>query len=65
VRSEFDPQKNEFTVTITNDDLNKAMRSADDLYLFMHNIVSSTYGDWMAEAAFPLNKSEDKKGEQC
>lgn len=61
MRSEFDPQKNEFTVFITNDDLNKAMRSENDLYLFMHNIVSSTYGDWMAEAAFPLQKGGEKK----
>lgn len=60
MRSEFDPQKNEFNVTIINDDLNQAMRSADDLYLFMHNIVSSTYGDWMAEAAFPLNRKDTK-----
>lgn len=60
MRSEFDPQKNEFNVTITNDDLNKAMRSADDLYLFMHNIVSSTYGDWMTEAAFPLHRKDNQ-----
>lgn len=60
MRSEFDPQKNEFNVFITNDDLNKAMRSADDLYLFMHNIVSSTYGDWMAEAVFPLHRKDTK-----
>lgn len=60
MHSEFDPQRNEFTVTITNDDLNKAMRSADDLYLFMHEIVSSTYGDWMAEAAFPLYRKDNQ-----
>lgn len=60
MRSEFDPQKNEFNVTITKDDLNKAMRSADDLYLFMHEIVSSTYGDWMAEAAFPLQRKDNQ-----
>ncbi len=52
----FDERKNEYNVTITEDELKKAFKSKHELQEFMHEIVSSTYGEWMAEAVFPLYK---------
>lgn len=58
MKSIFDDRRNEYNVTITKAELEKAFKSEQDLHRFMHEIVANTYGEWMAEACFPLYRSE-------
>ena len=57
MRSTFDDKRNEYTVTISKAELANAFKSENDLQTFLHEIVANTYGEWMAEATFPINKT--------
>lgn len=63
--STFDNRRNEYNVTITKSELEQAFKSEQELHKFMHEIVANTYGEWMAEACFPLcrkDNTNDKAG---
>lgn len=63
--STFDSRRNEYNVTITKSELEQAFKSEQELHKFMHEIVANTYGEWMAEACFPLYRKDntnDKAG---
>ena len=53
MKSTFDNRRNEYNVTITKSELEQ------ELQTFMHNIVANTYGEWMAEACFPLYRKDN------
>lgn len=59
MKSVFDERRNEFNVTITQDELKQAFKSEQELHKFMHNVVANTYGEWMAEACFPLYRKDE------
>lgn len=59
MKSAFDNHRNEYNVTITKSELEQAFKSEHELQTFMHNIVANTYGEWMAEACFPLYRKEN------
>ena len=54
MKSIFDNRRNEYNVTITKGELEQAFKSEQALNVFMHEIVADTYGEWTAEACFPL-----------
>lgn len=54
MKSIFDDRRNEYNVTITKGELEQAFKSEQELNKFMHEIVANTYGEWLAEACFPL-----------
>ena len=54
MKSVFDNSRNEYNVTITKGELEQAFKSEQELHKFMHEIVANTYGEWIAEACFPL-----------
>ena len=64
MRSNFDERRECYEVTITKSELEQAFKSEQELHKFMHEIVANTYGEWMAEACFPLYRKDenDKAG---
>lgn len=61
MKSIFDNKRNEYTVTISQAELAKAFTSENELQIFLHEIVSNTYGEWMAEATFPIIPRKDNQ----
>lgn len=59
----YNEETNTFDVTVTQKDLHKAFASERDLHIFMHDLVAYTYGEWIAEIAFPIfhPKGEDEE----
>lgn len=57
--STFDNRRNEYNVTITKSELEQAFKSEQELHNFMHEIVANTYGEWTAEACFPLYRKDN------
>jgi hypothetical protein len=60
MKSVFDNRRNEYNVTITKGELEQAFKSEQELHKFMHEIVASTYGEWIAEACFPLYRKDNE-----
>ena len=63
MRANFDERRNCYEVTITNSELEQAFKSEQELHKFMHDIVANTYGEWMAEACFPLYRKDSTNDE--
>ena len=59
MKSTFDNRRNEYNVTITKGELEQAFKSEQELNKFMHEIVANTYGEWVAEACFPLYRKDN------
>ena len=60
MKSVFDNRRNEYNVIITKSELEQAFKSEQELQKFMHEIVANTYGEWTAEACFPLHRKDNK-----
>ena len=60
MKSAFDNRRNEYNVIITKGELEQAFKSEQELHKFMHEIVANTYGEWIAEACFPLHRKDNE-----
>ena len=60
MKSTFDNRRNEYNVNITKGELEQAFKSEQELHKFMHEIVANTYGEWIAEACFPLYRKDNQ-----
>lgn len=63
MRANFDEPRECYEVTITKSELEQAFKSEQELHKFMHEIVANTYGEWMAEACFPLYRKDNTNDE--
>ena len=63
MRSNFDERRDCYEVTITKSELEQAFTSEQELHKFMYEIVANTYGEWMAEACFPLYRKDNANDE--
>lgn len=58
MKSSYNVENESFTVVISKSELSNAFKSYEELEKFMHEMVAITYGEWTAEATFPLNRDE-------